>query len=383
MRTDEIRFTKTLDYYDGILVFEAKDPIGGTYVALHLENREQGDRYLLVGCRPDELRMFRHGATDLRSLITKSAIYGWYLADLAELDIPLVIVKQGSGSVPNDYLPGEGYKISDFEVDHGITETVIERDNVIIQVSIEPPESVGEHAVKVDTLSGLIDRVQELARHAVEQEYDAETRTEGDRDAGQLEVIGLSQGSVIVTFQGASGLGPDRESILARAFERLDDLFNHGDTLEDAKEVLTRYNSKTAMAYAKLMRFLRTKKTGFYYTWASPSTRIPSHRAVSLEKARRLARGLPIRVDENEDDNPLEDIVLEGILEMADESKSKWRLGVPGQGIRNGTVAEGGPTLRELVIHRRYRFVCVEERRAGTSRSRRRPTLYLKAITQL
>ena len=33
----QIRYAKTLEYHGGIKVFEAKDPIGGTYLASMLE----------------------------------------------------------------------------------------------------------------------------------------------------------------------------------------------------------------------------------------------------------------------------------------------------------------------------------------------------------
>ena len=387
MRTDEIRYTRTLDYYDGILLFEAKDPIGATYVALHIEPVPKGDRYLLVGCRPDDLRLFRLGAKELRILFTESAHYGWFLADLLDVDTPLKVGEQISGDIPDQYLPGDGFRIAEFEVDHDTTRRARERDNVVIQVSIEPPEAAHEYRVRTDTLAGLLTRVENLTRYAAEQvvadNEDPMAMTNAKRNAGRLEIVDISQGSIKVTLQEASGLDAKRESLLAKALERLDDLFKDLDRPDPAEVSLSEYSPKVANAYIRLMRFLRTKKTGFSYTWATPTSRSPSHRAVSLEQAQRTARELPEFMNAIDDESPEDEVILHGTLEMADEPGNQWRLRDPEQGVKEGTVEEGGPSLSNLVIDSQYRFVCSEEIKGTGRRGRRKPVLYLRSIMPL
>jgi hypothetical protein len=48
-----IRHTATLFYYDGPQVFEARDPIGGHYVAVMVEPQDGKDRYLVTGVAPE------------------------------------------------------------------------------------------------------------------------------------------------------------------------------------------------------------------------------------------------------------------------------------------------------------------------------------------
>ena len=48
-----IRHTTTLFYYDGPQVFEARDVIGGHYVAVMVEPEGGQDRYLVAGVEPD------------------------------------------------------------------------------------------------------------------------------------------------------------------------------------------------------------------------------------------------------------------------------------------------------------------------------------------
>ena len=108
MKPHETRYTKTLDYYDGIQLFQAEDTTGATYIAALLEVGESADRYLAVKCSSYNLRMFKTGLTDLRRLFEKSAEDGWYLADLSSLDTPLSMTPQPGKVIPDELLPGPG-----------------------------------------------------------------------------------------------------------------------------------------------------------------------------------------------------------------------------------------------------------------------------------
>ena len=94
-----IRHENTLFYYDGPQVFEARDAIGGHYVAVTVESDTEFDRYLVAGVSPERLRQFRSGALDLKSLLIERAEEEWYLAE-SEFEFRLIgfaLVKKGSG----------------------------------------------------------------------------------------------------------------------------------------------------------------------------------------------------------------------------------------------------------------------------------------------
>ena len=376
----QIRYAKTLEYHGGIKVFEAKDPIGGTYLASMLEARPDADRYLVVGCEPEQLSLFRNGGTDLRSLITRSAVYGWFLADVTDYEEPLNVTPQIPDAIPDDYLPRSGFFINQVDIDHEITARARERDNIIIQVSISPPEASDGSRVRAQTLRNLIEHVQTLARCAVEEvrenQEQERPRSRRDRDAHLLDAIELAAGSTVLTLQGASRPDPNGESLLSKGLEQLDYLFKHGDTPDRAAEALTKYHPKMAQAYLSLMKFLRASKTGFSYTWTTPRRTGLSHQAVPLGKAQILAKELE-RILPQPDDQPME-VVLEGRLEMADQPKNRWRLRDHRMGARQGTVGEDGPTLSHLVIDREYRFECLEK-----TPTKGKATLYLQSITEL
>ncbi len=388
MITERIHYTRTLDYNDGIQLFEAKDPIGGTYVASLLAIGEDADTYLLVGCEPAYLRLFTNGGTDLRELIRNSAIYGWYLVDVTDFEEPLKLYAQSADFIPDKYLPKPGLFTTGAEVNHEVTTRARGRGNVVLQVTIDPPEAADEQRVRATTLSGLIEHVQTLTRYAVERAI-TESELKGarlrrSRNAHQLDAIELSQGSTIVTFQGAHEPDMDGESLLAKALEHLDGLFDAAATPEEARAALEQYDPRMATAYLKLMNFLRIRDTGFSYTWAAPQSKRPSHQALPLHRVQMLSKELPRLLDEAAGDIKQEEVLLKGTLEMADEPNRQWRIRDHRQGVREGIVEEDGPSLSHLVIDAVYRFECLEERKpAARTRSRRKPALTLKRITLL
>ena len=109
-----IRHTTTLFYYDGPQVFEARDAIGGHYVAVMVEPENGHDRYLVAGVAPERLRQFRSGTLDLRSLLTEAGAEEWYLAVAADgLDQPLVLMSQSTPLAGSGFLPDEGFTLHD------------------------------------------------------------------------------------------------------------------------------------------------------------------------------------------------------------------------------------------------------------------------------
>ena len=378
MRFDEIKYNKTLDYCDGILIFEAHDPIGGTYVACFLEAVKGGDKYLVVGCRPESLRLFRLGACDLRDLLQMSAVNGWYVADFLGLRRPLDIRRAGEGDIPDEFLPEPGYMIFDSEVNHKVAKDAVERNNFVLEVTIEPPGSGREGAVGMSTLNNLVNRINELARCAVGEVTDGR----GRRNTGRLDVVGVSEGSVVVTLQGTEGLDERRESSLAKAFERLDSLFERMEFSHQLDAAVAEYAPATVEAYARLMKLLKDEKTGFQYTWAAPTMAAPSHRAVSLERTQTLESDLPKALERFSEETPAEEIVIQGTLKVANQFTGKWTL-EDAQRVRwNGVVEKDELGLEELVIGRHYTFTCLGTQSRSRSGRKGKPPLTLQAISE-
>ena len=90
-----VKLTDILEYYDGILLFAACDPIGGNYLGEAIDTVGDHDRYAVVGVRPDRMAEFRAGRVDLRTVMLEAPGGEWYItvADGA-IDDPLVLEPQ-------------------------------------------------------------------------------------------------------------------------------------------------------------------------------------------------------------------------------------------------------------------------------------------------
>ena len=127
-----VKITEILDYYDGILVFVAQDPIGGQYVASLVERDSENDRYLVVGANPERLNDLLNGKVDLRTLLLEMPEGQWYITIPAgTLDDPMELELQSAPLAESDYLPGEDYFLGEESRDEAEFQRVLERGNVV------------------------------------------------------------------------------------------------------------------------------------------------------------------------------------------------------------------------------------------------------------
>ncbi len=141
-----INITEILEYYDGILTFAARDPIGGHYVGDMIDKEGDYDRYLVVGVRPDRLDDLRAGQVDLRTLLLETPEGKWYITTPeGNIDDPQALVPQSTPLAESDYLPDDGYFLGPQEP----------ADGKAIQRAVEQG--------KVVELTGQVDRVSRSA----------------------------------------------------------------------------------------------------------------------------------------------------------------------------------------------------------------------------
>jgi hypothetical protein len=124
MKARDIRYTETLDYCDGIQLFSAEDATGGKYLAALVGLGEKSDRYLVVGCDPGNLRAFRSGGIDLKSLMERSAKQAWYFADVTDFGVPFSINQQPGTVIPENLLPDGGMYLDDIRPDDDVAAAV-------------------------------------------------------------------------------------------------------------------------------------------------------------------------------------------------------------------------------------------------------------------
>jgi len=127
-----VKITEILDYYDGILVFVAQDPIGGQYVASLIERASEHDRYLIVGAKPERLNDLRNGNVDLRTLLLEMPEGQWYITTPeGTVDDPMELEPQSTSLGESDCLPGEDYFLGEEPRDEAELQRALERGNVV------------------------------------------------------------------------------------------------------------------------------------------------------------------------------------------------------------------------------------------------------------
>jgi len=369
-----IRYFATLFYYDGIQVFEARDAIGGHYVALMVEPTGEGDRYLLAGVEPERLRLFRTGELDLRALLLERAEADWFFAAPCNgFDAPLVLEPQTSPLQDCPDLPEPGFLLHDTPANSEALKEARSRNNLVLEIAVEPPEAAGAHQIHAGTLGGLLSILQTLVKHAYGAAHrEAGIRREADRpDAHLLNVvIPAAAGSFRLVLEAASNPDMFGHSPLAAALQRIDHLFEHVDDPKQTLAMVKAHRGHLAGAYLRLLRFLVDSKTGLRYAWAEPGDASPRGYSVSKAGAVSLAECLS-----GVSNIGAEALVLIGSLDKADNGKGDWRL-VTDQGEFSGKRKDDGPSLEGLKIGGRYQFTCLEEIEESQS-GREQRTLFL------
>ncbi len=356
-----IRHLRTLYFYDGPQVIEARDAIGGHYVGVLIEPDGAHDRFLVCGVDPDRLREFRIGHLDLLALLTEQDEARYFLATVTgALSEPLHLTAINHEADIQGYLPDEGFVLHDPPIEDLTLREAHDRNTLVLNIAVDPPEANSENRIRVSTLVGLLNNVQTLLRHAYGaalRDLPAAARRSIDRtDAHLMDVVvPAASGSfrIVLAASRASDLLGHNE--LARALERVDAMFDDIDQPEVVLERVRTHRGHFAGAFLRLLRFLVDHRSGMRYDWAQPGFSAPRSRSISQ------AQSLPIvELLSGVSNLGSESITLTGILEEADVTRRTWRMATD-EGKVTGGVQESGPTLEGLRLGAAYEFSCIEE----------------------
>ncbi len=374
MRT--IRHTKTLFYYDGPQVFEARDAIGGHYIGVMVEPETGEDRFLIKGTSPESLRLFRSGALDLRSLLLDTVSDDWFLGTApGGFSESFAITERRDPLDNSGFLPEPGFFLHDQVTADETLREARERNNLVMEVSVEPPEATYEHRIRVSTLAALLNHVQTVVKHAYGvalRDLSLETRRAIDKSNAHLldVVIPAAPGSFRVFFEASKETDLLGQSELARALERVDQLFEHASDPARALAIVKEHKGHLAGAYLRLLKFLVETRTGIRYSWAEPGFSRPKAGSVSETQARPL-----VDVLSGVSNLGAEQVSFVGKLEKGD-THGTWRMSSP-EGDFSGKVRDGGPSMEGLKLGSTYRFSCLEEIEEVESTGREIRSLYL------
>ena len=378
-----ILHTDTLVYYDGILLFEARDPLGGHYIASHIDVVGGLDRYAVVGVSPDSLRRFRAGLIDLRSLMLEMPDGEWYIArPTADVDTPIDLEPQTARLEDTDYLPDDGLVLYDDFIDDLAIQEARSRGNTVFEFSVEPPEAAAGHRMRADTLSDLLTRIQKLVKYSYQsalRDLSKQARRDIDTTNAHLMdvVVPAAPGSFRVVFESSNRPDMFGRAELARALTRMDELFESAMHPDEAPERLQPHKGHLAKAYIDLLKFLAAQDTGLRYSWADPLSSRPQHGGVSGGDAKRISTLL--ESPPSAPSPPAEEVSIVGEFVKVNRPAGDWGLKTD-DGLKSGKVDNDRDILNGLEVGAHYRFDCREEIEIDTMGNEKR-TLYLTRIT--
>lgn len=367
----------TLFWYDGPQVFEARDPIGGHYVAVAIEEPPGTSRYLVVGVAPEELRRLRSGIVDLRSVLLDASGEKWYLTSAdADPSGALGIAQQTGALAETEFLPEAGFFLHSNLTDDSTLVESRQRNRLVVELVTEPPEAADEHRIRLETLVDILGGVQTMVKHAYGVAWrglSKDYRSILDKGAEPLldVVVPAAPGSFRVLLEAAQTPNLIGESEVARALRRVDALFEHVADADRALDTVRGYKGHLAGAYLRLMRLLADRDTCLRYSWAEPAAADVVHRGVTAAEAVRL---VPLLTDVA--NLSTESVSLVGEFERFHRKTGLWGLLTEG-GKVSGKIRDDGPRLDGLRVGGRYRFWCVEEIELIRGTGREKRTLYL------
>lgn len=368
-----IHHTSTLLYYDGVQVFEARDAIGGHYIAFLVPSTKTDNQYLVGGVEPEKLRQFRSGVLDLRSLFESSDADDRYLAVVEEgLNEPLALRRLSEALDEGALLPEEGFVLHDHPTDDYVLREARERNNFILELAADPPEAASQHRIRANTLAQMLFHIQNMVKHAHSMAIKGRPIDDRPSGADTLDVIvPAASGSFRIVLAAANLPDLFGGSDLGRALEYVDALFKNTASPEETLSTVLESRGHLAGTYLNLLRFLVECETGLRYSWADPRSERPSRRAVSQVEAKYLVEALSTVTDLG-----TETVRLEGTFERFNRGSGTWGL-LTSQGSRRGRVGKGGPSLDGLEVGARYIFHCEETIEEVDITGRESRTLYL------
>lgn len=368
----KLTLEKTLYFYDSPQVIELRDAFGGSFVAVLVDD----GRYVATGVAPETLRKFREGAIDLRSLMLEYGEAEWYLSggnnDFSK-SIEFELSKNSLSQT--DFLPDEGFVLHDVSVGDETLEESRSRNNLVLNISVTPPEAATEHRIRANTLAGLLFNFQKLVQHA----YAAACRELSPAVKHRIEtsnahlldvVVPAAPGSFRFLLEAAQTPNLFGQGEVGRALARVDSLFENCATPKSALATLKENRGHLAASYLRLLKFLDEHKMGLQYSWAEPSFVKAKVERVSMADAVLLVEALSGVADIG-----AEEVVLIGELHKADD-RGQWRLSTV-DGTFSGSTRPGGPSLRGLKIGGNYQFRCLEEIEVHEATGRERRNLFL------
>lgn len=351
-----VHYISTLFYYDGPLVFEARDNIGGHYVGVAVTLPGDRDGHLVKGVAPDSLRAFRAGEMDLRTLLLEAEAEGWYLTHPEfDFDAPIKLEKQNSPLAGSEYLPDAGFLLHEHPADDSVVKEARMRNNFVVEVTANAPYNAMQSRIRTDVYKQLLGVIEGLAKHAHKSMCKVSNMLYSQSSHAMDVVVPASPGSFRFMLEGTKQPDVFGHNELSLAWGRVDEVVLSALESEYQPDALQQYRGHLAGACLEFLKLLAKRKIDVGYAWANPNSSRASMLKVSAAQARPLVESLS-----KIDNLSAEEVTLVGDFEKFNRPSGVWGL-LTDEGKKSGKIKTGGPSLDGLQVGERYRFHCVEE----------------------
>jgi hypothetical protein len=363
----------------------SRDVVGAAYLCSLTALGRDGLHFLAVQISSERLASLRTGGIDLRSALLHPEIPTHYQGRMDGTDARTIHL-EAIDDVPPEWLPDEGFLLSDFEEEVSEDEVVKEamtKNAAVIVCRMNPPEARGTvPKVDVDRLAECLRSFQSLVRHATKHALSAlsgSRRANYNEDAPVLQVFAFSPGSFNIHFESKHQADLLGSSIVGAAMQQVDELMAlAAKSPDEALEGFKRNKGHVLAAYHNLMRFVGDEDSPFTYRWSEPSMSTTRGESVSPAAARAM-----IAILDTRDTLRVEERVFHGRFTSVntDRRPLSWAARDDEAKSHHGfLIDEAGHSLEGVTIRtQRYRFAC-EERLEKPASGRSSLRLYLKAV---
>lgn len=364
-QTKILSLVSILDYYDRPLIIQLTDSIGGSYLGLV---RELTDSFAVIGTPPDLMYALKTGSIDLNTVILKSELMPWYVAQYRNDQRTLVAQPQTERFLDVEPLPDKGSYLQ-VPLEKSSNDTLKEalnRESTIIKLSLDSFDIRRYEKLSFDSLRTLLYRINSLLNSASYLPVNLDVIVPAQRGSYELllDVSSSIANTLVSHNEVVSGL------------RTIDSLLSRIDYVDQVEDLIMEFRQNSGMIrqYYNLLDFLNRGKSSLAYAWAEYRGQ-SSYSSLSLLQAQNLVASFNALVERNT--NISVEIEISGLLVSCNIQKGTWGLLTESNDLINGfSQKETRKNLEGLVIGNEYNFKCLQRASRNTVLSGLEPNLY-------
>lgn len=355
----EFFLIEILDYYDGILLFAAKDSQEALFLSMLVERSLNGDKYLAFSIAQEQFESFRAGQIELLKLIEKSDRSKVFLLQSLDGLNDKYLGESFPDEIPPAWFPSEGY-FCPIGMDNAdaIFHEAKSQNKLISHISLDVPEAKDQPKIDISKLALWLGQFQDFLKFAYQKVFARNKEILEDIDAFCMQFCGYSRGSFTIHLQPKGDAKPDGSFPVEKALEVFDELVKNGDSQAEFLEVAKKYKGHVVRKYLKIAELVNKSNIEISYRLATPEEKFTSG------KITKRQAGWNLEWFQGSEELSVEEITITGYLEKVDLLSGKWKLKeVSNRKTHRGVLKDPNRTsLRGVVLgSKAYRFFCEEK----------------------